>query len=301
MLRLKAFSPMMTDSFFPRTLASSGLAALLSVLALTASASDASHLQHPLSTYPALSTEGISTPSGWRAQVTARDQAQLSAQMTGEIRTILRDGKAFKKGDEILSFDCAMNRARLARAEAGVHAAQGKLCVASDLRKLNSVSIADYEEARANAGIARAEADAERILVERCSVRAPFDGRVGESLVRPLEYVTEGTKILTIYADDAFELEAILPSHGIARLHPGAKMRLHVDELGIELPARVVRVSGIVDPVSQSLRVTAEIDMKALRAAKDDAGRPVKLLPGMSGTVRFDDAEGAPQKEEVHP
>ena len=89
---------------------------------------------------------------------------------------------AFKAGDVLVEYDCALPKARLLRAEAAASAAEGRWRSARELRKLNSISTADYEEARANVGIAAAEAKAERIQVGRCSIKAPFSGMVGERM-----------------------------------------------------------------------------------------------------------------------
>lgn len=136
--------------------------------------------------------------------------------MPGEVSAVaFRDGERFKAGDVLVEYDCALPKARLLRAEAAASAAEGRWRSARELRKLNSISTADYEEARANVGIAAAEAKAERIQVGRCSIKAPFSGMVGETYVRPHEYVGEGQKLLTIYEVSAFEVEAILPGGGI--------------------------------------------------------------------------------------
>lgn len=228
-----------------------------------------------------LAPEAGEEQPGWRAQVTAASQAQLSSRMTGALTQILRDGESFRKGDVIAEYDCAFEKARLARALAAESGAAGKFRAAHDLRKLSSVSEADYEEARAALEAARAESKAEKVLAGRCRVEAPFNGRVGESFVRRLEYVQEGQKLMTIYGDDAFELESILPSRLIPVLRPGTKLALKIDETGERCVAEIVRIAGTVDPVSQSVKISARI--LSSEAAPGTERQPI--LPGMSGTI----------------
>ena len=198
---------------------------------------------------PAPSASSVASSASavqFRAQVTAKAQALLSAEMAGEVAEArFRDGEAFKAGDVLVEYDCALPRARLARAEA----------------------------------------EAERIQVSRCRIRAPFAGVVGEAYVRPHEYVGEGQKLLSIYDVSSFEVEAILPAAALKALRIGSALTITLDDTGDVYPVRVVRIAGSVDPVSQSVKVTGELIRSEKTGA--DAKKARVLLPGMSGTVAW--------------
>ncbi|MDQ8034092.1 efflux transporter periplasmic adaptor subunit [Bordetella genomosp. 1] len=216
---------------------------------------------------------------GTRAQLVASQRAVISSELAGKIASVpFRDGQSFKKGDTLIAYDCALNRARLERAVQAEGAAVKKLAVADQLDKLSSISRSDVEQARAAVAVARAESGVERVMVNRCTVIAPYAGRVGEAFVRPLESVGEGKELLSIYDDSAFELETIVPSRWLAWLKTGYPMHITVDETGLSYEAVVARIAGAVDPVSQSVKVIGRLD------GKTGAG----LLPGMSGSVRID-------------
>lgn len=238
------------------------------------------------------SSSALADAVEFRAQVTAKAQALLSSEMPGEVSAVaFRDGERFKAGDVLVEYDCALPKARLLRAEAAATAAEGRWRSARELRKLNSISTADYEEARANVGIAAAEAKAERIQVGRCSIKAPFSGIVGETYVRPHEYVGEGQKLLTIYEVSAFEVEAILPAAALKVLRIGSRLTLTLDDTGAVYPVTVSRIAGSVDPVSQSVKVTGELQLPKREKTAGDAGAAaLPLLPGMSGRVAWSPA-----------
>ena len=238
------------------------------------------------------SSSALADAVEFRAQVTAKAQALLSSEMPGEVSAVaFRDGERFKAGDVLVEYDCALPKARLLRAEAAASAAEGRWRSARELRKLNSISTADYEEARANVGITAAEAKAERIQVGRCSIKAPFSGMVGETYVRPHEYVGEGQKLLTIYEVSAFEVEAILPAAALKVLRIGSRLTLTLDDTGAVYPVTVSRIAGSVDPVSQSVKVTGELQLPKREKAAGDAGAAaLPLLPGMSGRVAWSPA-----------
>ena len=113
------------------------------------------------------------------------------------------------------------------------------------------------------------------------SVHAPFGGRVAEQKVREQQFVQPGQAMLDILDDSALEVEFIAPSAWMPRLRPGAAFRIAIDETGRNYPARIVRLGARVDPVSQSIKVTAAID-----------GRYSELLAGMSGRADFGALEG---------
>ncbi|WP_196772882.1 efflux RND transporter periplasmic adaptor subunit [Pseudodesulfovibrio alkaliphilus] len=224
----------------------------------------------------------MTTPGsdGQRAQIVAIRQAVISSELAGRITALhFREGERFKKGDILVSYDSALFRARLDRAVQAEAAALKRLNVAQELRDLDSISVADYEQAKSDLSVARAETSAERVMVNRCQIAAPFSGRVGETYVRASEHVAEGTKLFSIYDDSAFEVEAIVPSRWLAWIKPGHPMTIAVDETGASHQARVLRMAGVVDPVSQSVKIVALIE----GPRNEQGGMP--LMPGMSGTV----------------
>lgn len=228
---------------------------------------------------------GYAETSGWRAQITALREATLSSIQSALVTSVPhRDGVRFEKGEVLIGYDCALPKARLARAKAAENDASGKLSAAAALRKLNSISRTDYAEAQAAFLTAKAEREAEAIQVERCSLRAPYSGVVGEVFIDPGEYAPEGAKLLTIHDDSAFEAVAILPWALLKTLRPGTLLLLRIDETGTMHIVRVARIAGRVDPVSQSVKVTCRLDKK------EAGGDPTQLRPGMSGTVYLDPA-----------
>lgn len=109
--------------------------------------------------------------------------------------------------------------------------------------------------------------------------------------MRPHEYVGEGQKLLTIYEVSAFEVEAILPAAALKVLRIGSRLTLTLDDTGAVYPVTVSRIAGSVDPVSQSVKVTGELQLpKSEKAAGDAGAAALPLLPGMSGRVAWSSA-----------
>jgi multidrug efflux pump subunit AcrA (membrane-fusion protein) len=73
-----------------------------------------------------------------------------------------------------------------------------------------------------------------------------------------------------------FEVEFLTPSRWISWLKPGVPFEIKIDELNTVIPVSIVRVGSRIDPVSQSVKVTGQIQ----NPSRD-------LKPGMSGQVIF--------------
>jgi membrane fusion protein, multidrug efflux system len=122
-----------------------------------------------------------------------------------------------------------------------------------------------------------------QVQLGKCSISAPFSGRVAEQKVREQQYVQPGQAVLELIDDTVLEAEFIMPSRWVAQVRTGSVVRIAVDETGREYGARVLRLGARVDPVSQSIKVVAAID-----------GRPADLIAGMSGRVLVSMPSAAP-------
>jgi len=212
-----------------------------------------------------------------RAQLTARKATVLSSEIAGKILELpVREGEAFKEGQEIVAIDCAAYRARLAQMDAQVNRATRKLEAQRLLDQRGAIGKADLDFAEIDLDAAQAEQRLAALDVSRCSITAPFSGRVAERKVQRYQYVTLGQPIIDILNDRDLELELLAPSRWLSWLKPGAAFVVRIDELGREFPAIVTRIGPRIDPVSQAVKIYARMD-----------GDFPELAPGMSGLARL--------------
>lgn len=108
-------------------------------------------------------------------------------------------------------------------------------------------------------------------------MRAPWSGRVVETKAHKHETVAPGQELLSIVDDSKLEIELIVPSKWLGWVTKETRFRLRVDETVNEYAAKVSQVGARVDPVSQTVRLTAVLE-----------GKNKGLLVGMSGTAHFD-------------
>lgn len=231
---------------------------------------------HPPSVAPA---EAVSRSAGAereiRAQLTPRRYTTVAAEIGAKIsRLPVSEGGAFKAGQLLVSFDCTLQQSQLNKAKAELEGAEQSLKTNERLVELNAGGQLEVELARAARARARAEMGANQAVLGKCSVSAPYAGRVAEQKVREQQYVQAGQALLDIIDDSVLELEFLVPSRWLAWLKAGGRLQVQIDETQKTYPARFTRIGARVDPVSQSVKVAAAID-----------GRFPELIAGMSGRV----------------
>jgi RND family efflux transporter MFP subunit len=212
-----------------------------------------------------------------RIQLVARDQVDLSSEISAKIATMpFRDGDAFRAGQTLVSLDCSLYAAQLHKAQAEADAAAQLKQVNDQLSKLHSIGQIDVDEASAKAKASAAEVAYMQATVRKCSIAAPFDGRVVKRSAAAQQFAEPGKTLLTIVDTGHLELKMIVPSKWLAWLKPGNALTVNVDEVGKTYPATVARIGARVDPVTQTVDVTAAL-----------SGHAPDLLPGMSGWASF--------------
>ena len=159
-------------------------------------------------------------------------------------------------------------------AQAGNEAVLCSLRLRQRLAELNSVGQLELDLARVSVTRAQAELATHQALIEKCTIKAPFPGRVAEQKVREQQFVQPGQALLDILDDTSLELEFLVPSSWLRWVKPGQALRVTIDETRKTYAARFTRIGAKVDPVSQSIKVAATID-----------GSPAELVAGMSGRV----------------
>lgn len=207
------------------------------------------------------------------------NQAVLSTDLVARVVAMpFREGDSFEKGDLLIEFDCARYEADVAAAWAAHTVSRKAFQSNQELAQYNAVGSTELEVSKAEMARAASEAKAVESRTEDCEIRAPFAGRVAERVIHAFETSAPGDPLMKIVNDTQLEIELVVPSRWLVWLEPGAIFRFHVDETGTSHAAHVTRLGGAVDPVSQTIKLFAELD-SSLQG----------VLSGMSGSADFDE------------
>ena len=224
-----------------------------------------------------LSTQAHSQDMESRALVVASQEAVLSSELAARIENIaVKEMQRFKKGDLLIQFDCSLYEAQKDVVSANANGALIKLKSDEQMLQMRSIgkyelelSISEYEKAKSELRIAE-------LNVERCQIKAPFDGAVEEVVVNTFETIQPQVELMKIIQTDILELEMVVSSEWISWLTIGHPIKVYIDEIKKEFNASVSGIGANVDPVSQTIQLKGTI-----------TNTSPALLPGMSGRVVF--------------
>lgn len=212
-----------------------------------------------------------------RTQLISPDAVVISSELGGKIADLnLREGDAFKRGDKLVGLDCSLYEAQFKKAQASSDSARKLQQVTARMASLNATGELELEQSAAKAREAEAELNYMKTSMGKCQLTAPFDGRVARRMVAPHQFVAAGTPLLDIQSSSGLELQLIVPSHWLSWLKVGSNFAVSLEENAKTYPAQITRLGARIDPVSQTIAITARI-------LNDNQ----ELIPGMSGWADF--------------
>ncbi len=233
--------------------------------------------------------------------VTPRTEITLIPEVGGRVVEVSPDfvaGGFFAEGDVLLRIESSDYRAAVAQAEAAVQAAELRAAVEEANAK---VAVEEWERlgggeasplttrqlqvagARADLEAARAALEMARRNLDRCTIRAPFEGRIRTRSVDVGQVVSPPAPIATIYATDYAEVRLPLKPSDLAFLDvplhepdgesvdaPRVILRGEIAGREHEWEGRLVRTEGIVDPATRLLNAVVRVD----HPYREDVARP---------------------------
>ena len=216
--------------------------------------------------------EGIGT-------LEAKQQVIIKPELAGTIEQVhFEEGNQVDMGQLLFSLEDDMYQAQYRAKEAALAQARAEL---SNRRRVyerrqrlfaqNQISeeVKDeaqtgFETAKATVNRLEAEMDQIRETLEDTRIRAPFQGRMGELLVDPGNWVDVGTPLSTVTQSRELHIAFTLPEKFIGRIETGQLARVRVPAYPEKhFQARVYFVSPQIEASSRTLLVKASLNNQA--------------------------------------
>ena len=211
-----------------------------------------------------------------RGVLQAGQTAEIAAGMTGKLlKANYKPGQYFKTGSLLARFDCTRQKAELLALEQAHKTLSAKHENISELFSLGAAGELDVTIAQSEMQQAKAERDAIDAKLKDCSIYAPYSGHVTARHVSAFETPQAGQPLYSIQRYNTLELSIIAPSKWMRWIKIGQTLDFTVDETGETFKAKIIRTGASVDPVSQTIELTAKPTEKT------------KSLAGMSGVADF--------------
>ena len=252
-----------------------------------------------------------------------RTSIRLVSEVSGKVVSVAESfdvGQIFAKGDVLLKIDARDYELALAQARSQVAQAQLRLqmevkeadVVRREWQLLNQGEPTGLQarepqlaSARTALEAALAAEEAAKRNLDRCEIRAPFDGMVARAGVRPGQFAALATPLGELFATDVAEVRLPLIASDLSFIdlpRPGAKVALgqapkvtlsaRAGDRRTEWLGHIMRSEETVDPMNRMVYVVAQV-VDPYGLAKRD-GAPLR-----SGTFVRASIEGRTQENVI--
>lgn len=143
--------------------------------------------------------------------VVSRNDARISAEITGRITWIAEVGDTFRKGQVIARIDNTFYKNEVKRLEADLLQKSQNLVRVEELAASQFSSASSLQQAVANKAMAEAILDQAKYNFDRTQIKAPFTGVVVERIGQVGEFASAGLQVLRFVDTENMEVSARVP------------------------------------------------------------------------------------------
>lgn len=200
----------------------------------------------------------------------------VAAELSGKVvKVAFEPGSVVKAGDLLVEQDTSLEAAQLRSAEASMELARLNLERGRELLPDNVITQSSFDSLDAEYKQAAAQVEAIRATIQKKTIRAPFDGRLGLRLVNLGQTLEAGQSIVSLQSMDPIFVNFQLPQQELFKISPGLAVKLTSNALpGQAIAGTITAINPEVDSTTRNIRVQATV-----------ANTNEQLRPGMFGNV----------------
>ncbi|HTZ17968.1 MAG TPA: efflux RND transporter periplasmic adaptor subunit [Dissulfurispiraceae bacterium] len=209
----------------------------------------------------------------------------VTSEISGLVRTLhFKSGDRVKEGQLLVQLNADSDMAQLRSLEAAAELANTVYERDKKQYDAKAISKAALDADAADLKVKRAQVAQQSALVDKKTIRAPFGGQLGISIVNPGQYLNPGDKIVTLQSLDSIYIDFYLPQQELSRISLGQKVVAVADTYpGRTFIGKITSINPKVDPDTRNVQVEATI-----------INPRHELLPGMYASVEVQ--AGAPAR-----
>lgn len=182
-----------------------------------------------------VSTEKVKEAS-WRTELSAvgnlvaRNGVSVNSDVGGQVLSInFHSGDFVKKGDLLVQLDDAVDEQNLVRDLAKLRLDKLDYERKQKLVKQSAISRSALDAARAAYFQTMAAVAADKVMLSKKKIRAPFSGKLGIRQVNVGEYLSAGKGVVSLQALQPLFVDFSLPEQNLALLKKGQNIEVKVD------------------------------------------------------------------------
>ncbi|MFZ2855679.1 MAG: efflux RND transporter periplasmic adaptor subunit [Rhodocyclaceae bacterium] len=208
----------------------------------------------------------------------SNESVVLRPETAGRISAInFKDGAAVSKGALLVGLDAAMQQAEFEQARANLGLAQANQRRNQDLFEKKFISQQSLDNSGAALKVQAAAVALAQAKLDKMRIKAPFAGVVGIRNVSVGDYVKEGQELINIEDIGMLKIDFRLPESYLGQLKPGQGVEVSSDALpGQRFAAVLDAINPLIDTSGRAISCRAHL-----------SNADGKLRPGMFVRVRL--------------
>jgi len=209
--------------------------------------------------------------------VMANEEVSITTEIAGKITMInFKEGAEVNKGQLLLKINDADLIADLNKLQYSQKLAKETEGRQKSLLDKGGISRQDYDNALTNLKTLEADIQHTQVMIDKCSLVAPFSGYIGMRYVSEGSYVSPNTKITDLVSLDPVKIDFSVPEKYTSFVSIGQKINFTVSGTKDTYTATVYAIDPRIDAVSRTLR---------LRASCPNKDR--KIMPGSFAEIEL--------------
>lgn len=193
--------------------------------------------------------------------VEALEDATVSAENSGRIRSIVERGERVAQGDVIAQMDDRLSRSQFEAARTQFELAEDTYERLRALYEDEIISTQDYRSARAQKDQARSQLEQAEKQLRDTHIEAPFSGRVEERLVSSGELVSPGTPVVRLINSQRVRVLAGIPERYSGQVDEGSPVVLQFRSLnGERIESNISFAGHLIDASTRTFPVEVELE-----------------------------------------
>lgn len=207
--------------------------------------------------------------------VASVDTVSVTTEAPGLVTKILfESGAKAKAGQVLVELDVSTETAQLSAAKARLELAKVEHGRSKELVDKGAVARQELDTATAQLQSATAEVEALEATIARKRVRAPFAGRLGIRNVTAGQFLSPGTPVTTLDAEESAYVDFTLPQEQLANVRVGMPVRVVMQGAKPIEGGKISAIDPALESGTRNVRLRAQLP--------DPAST---LSPGMFGEV----------------
>ncbi len=244
------------------------------------------HIQKLIASAPKPGAQTVTsltvTSIEWKPQTTSIANlapvkgVDLSSEVAGLVKEVLfKSGQVVKAGDPLIQLNAESELAQFNAAQASSDLAD--VVYQRDKAQLaaQAISQAQVDVDLADLKVKRAQAALQKANLDKKTIKAPFNGKLGITAIVAGQYLNPGDKVVTLQTLNPIYADFFQPQQKISQLKVGQTVELSVDAYPDQkILGKLTTLNPKVDASSRNIQIQATFNNP-----RDE------LLPGMYGKV----------------